>query len=178
VSTGNGVTALSDSGLWAQHGPCRPPQRNSAASWPSTMYSCAAEPERYGNPAFREYSTNIGRSLRSRHARVPRSSQQRHRRPPASTKVSAPGVNLVSVRVLDGTGQGTYLQRHSLHSGGRESEAPLQHPGDQLSARVRPRKYVLGRSPRPGRHGGLASGCVVVAPPATMDRRHDDRRAR
>src|SRR5277367_3620826 len=106
---GAGVTvAVLDSGLWAQHGPLQT-SANGKSNRILGQYDvilAQQDPGAYGNPLFETYSTNIGDPY-GHGTHVSSIIGSSGIATTGNYQGVAPGVNLVSVRVLDSTGEGT-----------------------------------------------------------------------
>ncbi len=74
----------------------------------------------------------------------------------------APGVNLVSVRALDGNGTGVYSDVISRNPVGDQPAPALRHSRAQSVAGCSALRSLLAGSAQSGGDGGWASGIVVV----------------
>ena len=107
--TGSGVTvAVLDSGLWAQHGPLQTASNGNSGRILAQYDVLLAQQNPSAYPLFTNYSTNIGDPY-GHGTHVASIIGSSGIATTGNYQGVAPGVNLVSVRVLDGTGQGTYF---------------------------------------------------------------------
>jgi serine protease AprX len=109
--TGSGVTvAILDSGLWTQHGPLQT-AANGNSNRILAQYDvilAQADPGAYQSPLFETYSANIGDPY-GHGTHVTSIIGSAGMSTAGNYQGVAPGVNLVSVRVLDSAGEGTYF---------------------------------------------------------------------
>ncbi|HEY0339925.1 MAG TPA: S8 family serine peptidase, partial [Steroidobacteraceae bacterium] len=104
--TGSGVTvAVLDSGLWAQHGPLQTASNGNNGRILAQYDVLLAQQSPSAYPLFTNYSTNIGDPY-GHGTHVSSIIGSSGIATTGNYQGVAPGVNLVSVRVLDGNGQG------------------------------------------------------------------------